>query len=173
MIEKVQNLNKTLKLLEKDKKIKDALFKLTHEIKNPLAVCKGYLEIIDIDKKEKSEKYINIMREEIDRSLNIMSDFIQFNKIKIEKKKTNINKLLEDIYSSFTIVAKTNNIKIDYTKEEKLLLKSLLEIPINIKVKQDISSIKEVLNYIKKINKIPEIKKPYALVHISKNKKKV
>ena len=112
LIDKVQNLNKTIKLLEKDKKIKDALFKLTHEIKNPLAVCKGYLEMINFDKKEKAEKYIVIMKEEIDRSLNIMTDFIQLNKIKIEKKKISINNLLNDIYDSFKLVAKTKNIRL-------------------------------------------------------------
>ena len=88
-------------MLEKDKKIKDALFKLTHEIKNPLSVCKGYLEIIDLNKREKSEKYIKIMKEEIDRSLNIMTDFIQFNKIKIKKERICVNTLLEDVYDSF------------------------------------------------------------------------
>ena len=97
-IDKVQKLNNTIRILEKEKKIKDALFKLTHEIKNPLAVCKGYLEIIDLDKREKSEKYLNIMQDEINRSLNIMSDFIQFNKIKIKKEKLCVNTLLEDIY---------------------------------------------------------------------------
>ena len=75
IIEKIQNLNNTIKMLEKDKKIKDALFKLTHEIKNPLAVCKGYLEMINLEKKDKAEKYLSIMRDEIDRSLNIMTDF--------------------------------------------------------------------------------------------------
>lgn len=119
IIEKIQNLNNTIKMLEKDKKIKDALFKLTHEIKNPLAVCKGYLEMINLEKKDKAEKYLSIMREEIDRSLNIMTDFIQFNKIKINKKNVNINIILEDIHNSFKIVAKTKNIKIIYEKSSK------------------------------------------------------
>lgn len=114
LIDKVQNLNKTIKLLEKDKKVKDALFKLTHEIKNPLAVCKGYLEMIDFDKREKAEKYVVIMQEEINRSLNIMTDFIQLNKIKIEKKKICVNDLLDDIYNSFKLVAKSENIKLIY-----------------------------------------------------------
>ena len=46
VIDKIDSLNNTIKLLEKDTMVKDALFKLTHEIKNPLAVCKGYLEMI-------------------------------------------------------------------------------------------------------------------------------
>lgn len=113
-IEKVQKLNFTIKSLEKDKKMKNALFKLTHEIKNPLAVCKGYLEIMDLNKREKTEKYIRIMQEEIDRSLNIMTDFIQFNKIKISKEKISINDLLEDTHESFKMICKTRGIKILY-----------------------------------------------------------
>ena len=121
MIDKINDLNKTIRILEKDKKIKDALFKLTHEIKNPLAVCKGYLEIIDLDKREKSEKYLRIMQEEIERSLNIMTDFIQFNKIVIKKEKICINTLLEDIYDSFKLIAVTQKIKIKNIKDNKII----------------------------------------------------
>ena len=58
IIEKVRELNKSIELLEKDKMIKESLFKLTHEIKNPLAVIKGYLDMFNIDNKEKSLKII-------------------------------------------------------------------------------------------------------------------
>ena len=119
VIDKVQDLNKTIKVLEKDKKIKDGLFKLTHEIKNPLAVCKGYLEMIDLNKPQKAEKYIKIMTEEIDRSLNIMTDFIQFNKIKIKKERLCINLLIKDVYKSLMIVAKPKKIKITYNELAK------------------------------------------------------
>jgi len=118
LIEKMQSLNTSIKLLEKDKLLKDALFKLTHEIKNPLAVCKGYLEMIDLDKKEKSSKYISIMKQEIDRSLNIMTDFVEFNKIKVIKEQIDLNLLLEDIYDSFKIIIKNKNIKLIYKDRE-------------------------------------------------------
>lgn len=85
VMDKIESLNTTIKMLEKDKKIKDALFKLTHEIKNPLAVCKGYIDMIDLNKEEKALKYINIMKQEINRSLNIISDFVEYNKIKVVK----------------------------------------------------------------------------------------
>ena len=121
-IDKIESLNTTIKLLEKDKIIKDALFKLTHEIKNPLAVCKGYLEMIDLNKKEKSQKYISIMKQEISRSLNIMSDFVEFNKIKIVKEQIDLNLLLEDIYDSFKILMINQNIKLVYKdrKDEEI-----------------------------------------------------
>ena len=120
LMEKIKKLNTTLEELEKIKKIKDALFKLTHEIKNPLAVCKGYLEMINLDKKESASKYIEIMKQEINRSLNIMNEFTEFNKIKIEKEPIDLNLLLEDIYDSFKLMLKANNIKLicDNNEEE-------------------------------------------------------
>ena len=146
MIDKVQNLNNTIEVLEKDKKIKDALFKLTHEIKNPLAVCKGYLEMIDINKPNKAEKYINIITEEINRSLNIMTDFIQFNKIKIKPQKLCVDYLIKDVYDSFKLVAKTKNIKLKYIENENNTYISgdyerLKQVLINL-IKNSIESIK-------------------------------
>jgi len=118
VVDRIETLNSSIKLLEKDKMIKDALFKLTHEIKNPLAVCKGYLDMIDLDKKEKSQKYISIMKQEIGRSLNIMSDFVEFNKIKIIKEQVDLNLLLYDVYDSFKIIAGSKNIKLIYKDME-------------------------------------------------------
>lgn len=118
VIDKIQTLNNSIKILEKDKEIKNALFKLTHEIKNPLAVCKGYLDMIDIEKKDKAEKYIRIMKQEINRSLNIMSDFVEFNKIKIKKEPLDLNMLLEDIYDSFKIIANNKKINLIYNERE-------------------------------------------------------
>ena len=114
VIEKVESLNNTIKILEKEKTIKEALFKLTHEIKNPLAVCKGYLDMINLDDKEKANKYISIIKEEIGRSLNIMTDFLAFNKIKIEKEEIDLTMLLEEIYESFNIITSKKNIDLIY-----------------------------------------------------------
>ena len=114
IIEKIESLNCTIKLLEKDKQIKDALFKLTHEIKNPLAVCKGYLDMVNLDNKEKSTKYISIMKQEINRSLNIISDFVEYNKIKVVKEQIELNMLLEDVYDSFKILVNASNVKLLY-----------------------------------------------------------
>lgn len=114
IIDKLESLNETIKILEKDKTIKDALFKLTHEIKNPLAVCKGYLDMMDINKQEKAEKYISIMKQEVDRSLNIISDFVEYNKIKIKKEQIDLNCLLDDVYDSFKILVNNKKVKLEY-----------------------------------------------------------
>ena len=98
--------------IEKDKQLKNSLFKITHEVKNPIAVCKGYLDMINLDDKVKVKKYIQTISQEIDRSLNIMNDFMEFSKIKIEKDILDINILLEDIIEELQLIVKSKNIKI-------------------------------------------------------------
>ena len=53
-MEKMTSMFISIKELEKDKQLKNSLFKLTHEIKNPLAVCKGYLEMLNLNDIEKA-----------------------------------------------------------------------------------------------------------------------
>ena len=119
IIDKLESLNKTIKVLEKDKTLKDALFKLTHEIKNPLAVIKGYLDMIDLNKQEKAQKYITIMKQEVDRSLNIISDFVEYNKIKVKKEQIDLNSLLDDVYDSFKILINSKKIHFNYQESNE------------------------------------------------------
>ena len=67
--------------------------------------------MLDINNKEKIEKYIPIIRQEIDRSLNIMNDFMEFSKIKIDKEILDINVLLEDITEELNLILRNKNIK--------------------------------------------------------------
>lgn len=119
MANKITCLYSDLKVLEKEKQIKDSLFKITHEVKNPIAVCKGYLDMLDTNNQDKVNRYIPIIREEIDRSLNIMTDFMELNKIKIEKEIIDINLLLDDVYDSFKLLNTLRNIKLEYFENEK------------------------------------------------------
>ena len=120
LTDNISSLYLTKREFEKEKQLKTSLFKITHEVKNPIAVCKGYLEMLDINKQDKVKKYIPIIKQEINRSLNIMSDFMEFSKINIDKEILDINVLLEDIIEELSIIIKSNNIKISsrITKDE-------------------------------------------------------
>lgn len=155
--------------LEKDKKLKNSLFKITHEVKNPIAVCKGYLEMLDINNKKQSEKFISIIKSEIDRSLEIMSDFMEFSKIKIEKEIMDVNMLLEDIDNEFQIF--TNNRDIDfnckYVDDEIFIdgdYNRLKQVFINL-IKNSI----EAMDGVGKIDIITHILKGYYYIEISDN----
>lgn len=91
------SLHMNLKELEKEKNIKLNLFKITHEIKNPLTVVNGYLSMFDVTDIEKSKRYISILKNEVNRTLNLLSDFMEFTKIKIVKKECNFNDLISDV----------------------------------------------------------------------------
>lgn len=109
--EQITTLHLTVSELERDKQIKNSLFKITHEVKNPIAVCKGYLDMLHIDNQDQLKRYIPIIKQELERSLDIMSDFMEFSKIKIDKEIIDINMLLEDIEEEFQLLVYGKKIK--------------------------------------------------------------
>lgn len=116
---KLININNVIKELEKEKTLKKSLFQLTHEIKNPIAVCKGYLDMININDKEKIKKYIPIIKSEIERSIVIMDDFLDYTKIKINKSIIDINYLLEDTIGSLEYLLSKNEVICDFQIDDE------------------------------------------------------
>ena len=158
-LNKLTSMFISIKDLEKEKQIKNSLFKLTHEIKNPLAVCKGYLEMLNLNNIEKSTKYIEIIKQEIERSLLIMADFSELNKIKLNKELVDINLLTEEVCDSLKLLTNSKNIDLLFEYKEEVYL--------NI----DYNKIKQVLiNVIK--NSIEAIKKEGIIVVNTYKKRK-
>jgi len=100
--------------------------KFTHELKNPLTVCNGYLDMIMKCKEEDKDTYIQIVRDEIKRSLNIINDYNIFS---INKEKFNLKDLFIDINNTLSIyklniIIKCNNNYIlgDYSKLKQVFL---------------------------------------------------
>lgn len=96
---------------EQEKMLKSNLFRITHEIKNPIAVCKGYLDMFDVENVNHSKKYIPIMREEINRTLLLLQDFLSISKIRLEKDYMDVNMLIEDVMGNFSLIMKEKKIK--------------------------------------------------------------
>lgn len=103
--------NNSVKQLEEEKQLRISLFKITHEIKNPIAVCKGYLDMFDVNNKSHSEKYVPIMKQEISKVLNLLQDFLSITKIKVEKDIIDINYLLEESMASIMPLLKEHKIE--------------------------------------------------------------
>lgn len=110
LADQITSLHLTVSELEKDKQIKNSLFKITHEVKNPIAVCKGYLDMLDVHNEDQVERYIPIIKQEISRSLDIMSDFMEFSKIKIDKEIIDINMLIEDVEEELKLLVHSKDI---------------------------------------------------------------
>lgn len=111
-----------IKDFEHEKQIKLSLFKITHEVKNPIAVVKGYLDMFDVDNKEKSIKYISIIKQEINRTLNLLTDFMEFTKININKEFIDLELLLEDVKDTVIPFFNTKKVKYCFDIEDDIII---------------------------------------------------
>jgi len=112
--EKIIEINLSYKELMKEQQLRESLFKISHEIKNPIAVCKGYLDMYDPNNQEHFAKYVPIIKSEINRTLDLLQDFSACNKIKIECDIIDIGLLLEDITNNFTLMFDDKSIKSEF-----------------------------------------------------------
>lgn len=145
--ESMMDLSLNIKKLKKDKLINDSVFKITHEIKNPIAVCKGYLDMFDANDIEKSEKYVKILKDEIDRTLELLKDFLNFSKINIQKEEMDIAMLLDETYDKFQNYIEASGIQINYKNiDDEIYIegdyKRLKQVFINL-IKNSMEAIKE------------------------------
>lgn len=145
--ESMMDLNLNIKKLKKDKLINDSIFKITHEIKNPIAVCKGYLDMFDVNDTQKSEKYVKILKDEIDRTLELLKDFLNFSKINIQKEEIDIAMLLDETYDKFQSYIEASGIQINYNNiDDEIYIdgdyKRLKQVFINL-IKNSMEAIKE------------------------------
>ncbi len=140
------SLRNALTELKKEKEIKASLFKITHEVKNPLAVCKGYLQMMNYNNIEKVKQYNKIIKKEINRTLDIMNNFSEYTKIKVELKKINIKTLIEDTKISIITLLNDNKINLELNNIKDIIINGdyerLKQVLINI-IKNSTEAIKE------------------------------
>ena len=157
--EKIIQIHISYKELMKENQLRESLFKISHEIKNPIAVCKGYLDMCD--EKTNYEKYIPILKSEINKTLNLLQDFSACNKIKIEPDILDISLLIEDIRDNLKLMFDKQNIKFN--------IESLAD---EVFINGDYNRLNQVLlNVIKNsIEAKDKTKESYIKIYTKKNK---
>lgn len=155
-----------LNFLEKesfsDKDDDSILFQMAHEVKNPIAVCKGYLDMLDLTKQDKVNKYIPIVRSEMNRSLTIMDDFLNLKRLTVNKDIMDLYMLLEDVEDT-----------LKYTLEDKRVILEVPDIEDELYINGDYERLKQVfVNIIKNsyeaeaVNIMVEVEVVRKSVHI-------
>ena len=103
---------------------KEEFNKFAHEVKNPLAVCNGYLELIMKCSEKDKETYLQIVKDEIKRSLNIINDYSKNNTLRIEKEEVDLTLLYEDIESTLNNLLIKNNSEIILLDNDELYVEA-------------------------------------------------
>lgn len=90
---------------------------ISHEVRNPLTVTKGFLQLLKdpLIPDGKKKRFIDLAVAELDHAESIISDYLMFAKPSLSKReKINTNKELKRIVDLITSYAKVRKVKIDW-----------------------------------------------------------
>ncbi|GIP44019.1 hypothetical protein J45TS6_24780 [Paenibacillus sp. J45TS6] len=78
--EELEAVSNELQRSEKIKIISELAASVAHEVRNPLQVTRGFLQLMSKQDDDKNKKYVGIALEELDRASDIINDFLTFAK---------------------------------------------------------------------------------------------
>lgn len=127
-IEEINELEETLtsaaKELSKTEELRrELLANVSHDLKTPLTLIKANAEMVKdltYKDKDKREKNLNTITEEVDRLNLLVEDVLDLSKmqskaVKLEKEEFNINEMINTIIERFNILCERDGYKINYS----------------------------------------------------------
>ncbi|MGM9923274.1 MAG: ATP-binding protein [Bacillus sp. (in: firmicutes)] len=96
---------------------------VAHEVRNPLTVIKGFVELVEQETQEKNKTYLKIVLSEINRAEAIITDYLQLAK-KTNKTKGifSVSEMAETVYSVMSTYTHTKGTELFLKKEEDLYI---------------------------------------------------
>ena len=107
----LQNLIKSEKL----QMVSHLAASISHEVRNPLTVTRGFIQLLYEDiSSEKKREYVSIALQELDRATDIISDYLTFAKPTVEKsEKININEEIQQAINVICPLSTMNGVEIE------------------------------------------------------------
>jgi len=108
---KSTELENALQLAEKSSQLKTAfLSNLSHEIRTPMNAIVGFSDLLTSTRDEKQEEYVSIIKASSLQLLSIINDIIEMsmidtNQVNIHLSAVNVNQVIDEVYSSFSMSA--------------------------------------------------------------------
>lgn len=99
---------------------------ITHEIRNPMAVIRGFIQLMKERSPDHQREYFRIVMEELDRANAIISDFLSLaqNRI-VHKEKTSLNDIVNELVQLLWAEANLRGQTIEVELDERLPLLEL------------------------------------------------
>ncbi len=86
--QQLELFNNELQRSEKMDMISELAASVAHEVRNPLQVTRGFLQLTQMNTDDKGREHLRMALEELDRAANIITDFLTFAKPQFEKTET-------------------------------------------------------------------------------------
>lgn len=131
----INNMEKSLKRMvhketESDRKQKELITNISHDLKTPLTIILGYLDIIrtgTCKSEEEKKQYIETSYEKaqlLQKMVLKLFDLVKLNndEVSLNKSEVDINKLLMQVITDYSAVADEKKIKINYEGIDKTLM---------------------------------------------------
>lgn len=114
-------LSQKLINIEKLEMISHLAASISHEVRNPLTVVKGFMQLSLDDNLSSADRssYLTTAIEELDRASEILTDYLSFARTEIDKKeKVIVFKEVQRVINVLTPFANMNNVQISFSFEE-------------------------------------------------------
>lgn len=110
---------------EKMKTLGELAASIAHEVRNPLTVVKGFLQLMRPSEIGKNQQYLTIAMEELERAESIISDYLNFSKPKLSKLESfSFSDLLTNISILLTPMAMKNAVELTCGLEDNIYIYS-------------------------------------------------
>lgn len=96
---------------------------IAHEVRNPLTVVKGFLQLMHKQEKGQNHTYLTLVLSELGRAESIINDYLNFAKPQFEKvEECNLTEILTDISILLEPLANKEGVNLEYSLQEDIYI---------------------------------------------------
>jgi two-component system, sporulation sensor kinase B len=106
-------MQREIQRAEKLNNLSEMAASIAHEVRNPLTVVKGFLQLMQQNKENQSGEYLPLVLSELGRAEGIINDYLNFAKPQFDKVETiNLKKSVSDVVTLLEPLALKQNVKL-------------------------------------------------------------
>ncbi|PLR66530.1 MULTISPECIES: ATP-binding protein [Bacillaceae] len=98
---------------------------IAHEVRNPLTVVKGFLQLMEKEKKNHNEEYLSLILSELGRAETILNDYLNFAKPQLKKiEKFQLSEVIYDVIYLLNALAVKQGVLLNYQLQPNLYIET-------------------------------------------------